>query len=93
LASILSARVLVKMKGWGDDSSSSLRVSGLKTVRAIWKDARFDALAEEFAERYRRGERPSLQVYVDRLAEMADEVREMFPAPVDEPPAPPVRLL
>jgi serine/threonine protein kinase/WD40 repeat protein len=41
---------------------------------------RFDELAEEFAERYRRGERPSLQEYVDRLPEMADEIREMFPA-------------
>ena len=37
---------------------------------------RFDELAEEFAERYRRGERPSLQEYVDRLPEMADEIRE-----------------
>ena len=41
---------------------------------------RFDELAEEFAERYRRGERPSLEEYVDRLPEMADEIREMFPA-------------
>jgi serine/threonine protein kinase len=41
---------------------------------------RFDQLAEEFAERYRHGERPSLQEYVDRLPEMADEIREMFPA-------------
>ena len=41
---------------------------------------RFDELAEEFAERYRRGERPSLQEYVDRLPEMAGEIREMFPA-------------
>ncbi len=44
---------------------------------------RFDALAEEFAERYRRGERPSLQEYVDRLPEMAEEIREMFPALVE----------
>jgi eukaryotic-like serine/threonine-protein kinase len=44
---------------------------------------RFDALAEEFAERYRRGERPSLQEYVDRLPEMAEEIREMFPAMVE----------
>jgi hypothetical protein len=43
----------------------------------------FDELAEEFAERYRRGERPSLQEYVDRLPEMADEIREMFPALVE----------
>jgi hypothetical protein len=41
---------------------------------------RFDELAEEFADRYRRGERPCLQEYVDRLPEMADEIREMFPA-------------
>jgi WD40 repeat protein len=41
---------------------------------------RFDELAEEFAERYRRGERPGLQEYVDRLPKMADEIREMFPA-------------
>src|SRR5438309_9710643 len=44
---------------------------------------RFDELAEEFAERYRRGERPGLQEYVDRLPAMADEIREMFPAMVE----------
>jgi WD40 repeat protein len=44
---------------------------------------RFDELAEEFAERYRRGERPNLQEFVDRLPEMADEIREMFPALVE----------
>jgi hypothetical protein len=41
---------------------------------------RFDELAEEFAERYRRGERPSVEEYVARLPAMADEIREMFPA-------------
>src|SRR5262245_34711296 len=44
---------------------------------------RFDALAEEFAERYRNGERPSPEEYVDRLPQMADEIREMFPALVE----------
>jgi eukaryotic-like serine/threonine-protein kinase len=44
---------------------------------------RFDELAEEFAERYRRGERPSLQEYVERLPEMAEEIREMFQAMVE----------
>jgi eukaryotic-like serine/threonine-protein kinase len=44
---------------------------------------RFDELAEEFAERFRRGERRSLQEYVDRLPEMAEEIREMFPAMVE----------
>ncbi len=41
---------------------------------------RFDELAEEFVQRYRGGERPSVQEYVDRLPEMADEIRELFPA-------------
>jgi WD40 repeat protein len=41
---------------------------------------RFDELAEEFVERYRRGERPNLQEYIDRLPELADEIRELFPA-------------
>jgi eukaryotic-like serine/threonine-protein kinase len=44
---------------------------------------RFDELAEEFAKRYRRGERPSLQEFIDRLPEMADEIREMFPALIE----------
>ncbi len=44
---------------------------------------RFDELAEEFSERYRRGERPTVEEYVDRLPEMANEVREMFPALVE----------
>ncbi len=37
-------------------------------------------LADEFAERYRRGERPSLQEYVDRYPDLADEIREYFAA-------------
>src|SRR5262249_35645115 len=39
--------------------------------------------AEEFVERYRRGERPSLQEYVDRYPELADDVREVFSALAD----------
>src|SRR5262245_9802369 len=37
-------------------------------------------LAEEYAERYRRGERPPLQDYIDRHPELADDIREFFPA-------------
>jgi hypothetical protein len=44
---------------------------------------RFDDLAEEFASRFRRGERPSLQEYIDRCPEWADEIRELFPALVE----------
>ena len=37
-------------------------------------------LAEEFLDRYRRGERPPLKEYIDRHPELADEIRELFPA-------------
>ncbi len=54
------------------------------TIASDTRDyARFDELAEEFATRFRQGERPSLQEYVDRFPDMADEIREMFPALVE----------
>ncbi len=37
-------------------------------------------LADDFAARCRQGERPSLQEYVDRHPELADDIREFFPA-------------
>ncbi len=37
-------------------------------------------LAEEFLQRYRQGERPPLREYVERHPELADEIREVFPA-------------
>jgi serine/threonine protein kinase/WD40 repeat protein/Tfp pilus assembly protein PilF len=37
-------------------------------------------LAEEFLERYRKGERPPLKEYIDRHPELAAEIREVFPA-------------
>jgi len=40
-------------------------------------------LADEFAARYRAGERPSLQEYIDRYPELADEIHELFPAMVE----------
>src|SRR5690242_18982939 len=39
-----------------------------------------DALAEEFVRRYRNGERPTLTEYVGRHPDLADEIRELFPA-------------
>lgn len=39
-----------------------------------------EALAEEFVERHRRGERPSIDEYAARRPELADEIRELFPA-------------
>src|SRR3954447_25348857 len=44
---------------------------------------KFDELAEEFAARFRRGERPALQEYIDRCPELADEIRALFPALVE----------
>ncbi len=55
----------------------------MSTESGIRDYGRFDELAEEFAHRYRRGEQPSVEEYVDRLPEMADEIREMFPALVE----------
>ena len=43
----------------------------------------FNRLAEEFAARCRRGERPDLQEYIDRHPELADDIREFFPALVE----------
>jgi serine/threonine protein kinase/WD40 repeat protein/Tfp pilus assembly protein PilF len=42
-----------------------------------------DQLAEDFAARFRRGERPSLKEYTDRYPDLAAEIRELFPALVE----------
>jgi eukaryotic-like serine/threonine-protein kinase len=47
------------------------------------KCALLDQLAEEFAERYRQGERPSLQEYTDRYPHLAADIRDVFPAMVE----------
>jgi WD40 repeat protein/serine/threonine protein kinase len=39
-----------------------------------------DRLAEEFADRIRRGDRPSLEEYIDRYPDLAGDIRELFPA-------------
>jgi serine/threonine protein kinase/WD40 repeat protein len=39
-----------------------------------------ERLAEEFAQRHRRGERPTLTEYVGRYPDLAGEIRELFPA-------------
>src|SRR5262249_43907473 len=44
------------------------------------RDVLLNQLADEFAARYRHGERPSLQEYCDRHPELADDIREYFPA-------------
>ena len=43
-------------------------------------DLLLNQLADEFAARYRRGERPSLTEYADRYPALADDIRELFPA-------------
>src|SRR5262245_26122776 len=39
-----------------------------------------EQLAEEFIERYRRGQRPALSEYTARHPEYAAEIRDLFPA-------------
>jgi serine/threonine protein kinase/WD40 repeat protein len=40
----------------------------------------FEVLAEEFVERQRRGENPSLTEYTEKHPELAEEIRDLFPA-------------
>ena len=40
-------------------------------------------LADEFAARFRAGERPSFREYIDRYPELADDIRELLPAMVE----------
>ena len=40
-------------------------------------------LADEFAARYRRGERPSLTEYVERYPHLAADIFQVFPALVE----------
>jgi WD40 repeat protein/serine/threonine protein kinase len=46
------------------------------------RDDLLDRLVEEFTARLRRGERPALKEYTDRYPELADEIRDLFPAMV-----------
>ena len=45
--------------------------------------ALLNRLADEFAERYRRGERPAVQTYIDHYPDLADDLRDLFPAMVE----------
>ena len=39
-----------------------------------------EQLAEDFVERYRRGEHPPLSEYTERYPEHAEQIRDLFPA-------------
>jgi eukaryotic-like serine/threonine-protein kinase len=39
-----------------------------------------EQLAEEFVERFRRGEHPPLSEYTDRYPDHAEQIRDLFPA-------------
>ena len=42
-----------------------------------------EALAEEFLDRFRRGQRPALSEYTRKYPELAAEIRDLFPALVE----------
>src|SRR4029079_17110257 len=42
-----------------------------------------DNLAEEFADRYRRGERPPLAEDTEKYPDLADQIRALFPAVIE----------
>src|SRR4051794_5193804 len=48
-----------------------------------------DRLAEEFVERYRRGERPSWTEYAEKYPEGADGIRDLFPTLLSNEPLKP----
>ena len=42
-----------------------------------------EVLADEFVERFRSGERPTLAEYTDKYPDLADEISELFPLLVE----------
>jgi WD40 repeat protein/serine/threonine protein kinase len=54
-----------------------------KTSESSANNVLLTRLADEFAARYRAGERPSLKEYIDRHPELADDIRDLFPAVVE----------
>jgi serine/threonine protein kinase/WD40 repeat protein/tetratricopeptide (TPR) repeat protein len=44
------------------------------------REALLEQLAEEFVQRHRRGERPALSEYAEQHPDLADEIRDLFPA-------------
>src|SRR5262245_49901049 len=64
-------------------ASAVLSRSDASRVEAGMSSSRSEivhGLADEFLERYRQGERPTLKEYTDRHPELADEICEVFPA-------------
>jgi serine/threonine protein kinase/WD40 repeat protein len=53
------------------------------TAQSSGKYELLDQIVEEFAARFRRGERPALAEYTQRYPELAEEIRELFPAVVE----------
>jgi WD40 repeat protein/serine/threonine protein kinase len=47
------------------------------------RDVLLTRLADEFAARYRRGERPGLHEYLERYPALAEDIRHLFPALVE----------
>jgi hypothetical protein len=44
------------------------------------KESLLDHLAEELTDRFKRGERPRLQVYVELYPQLASDLRQIFDA-------------
>src|SRR5262249_52990678 len=62
------------------------RGTGEHLTMATDSSARYvllNRLADEFAERYGRGERPSVQEYLDKHPDLADDILDLFPALVE----------
>lgn len=65
-----------------DDDAFEPELDGFPTdldPRRVRSRVQIEVLASEYAEKARQGKNPTLESYIERYPEMADEIRELFP--------------
>lgn len=65
-----------------DDDAFEPELDGFPTdldPRRVRSRVQIEVLASEYAEKARQGMNPTLESYIERYPEMADEIRELFP--------------
>lgn len=65
-----------------DDDDFEPELDGFPTdldPRRVRSRVQIEVLASEYAEKARQGQNPSLESYIERYPEMADEIRQLFP--------------
>ena len=75
-------QALSKVPGFFDDDEKQFRIARAAMNDLAQSDPDrhpVDVVAEQFAERCRRGERPSVSDFANRHPEIADQLREILP--------------